>query len=106
MTVDLLPTGLVDDPWPEVARAGQAACDHEDVEAALAEIVRAALRVNGDAESAARPGALEGGGGEYVRTRLGCEGDLIFWVDCTAKNLGTLFHCDCSNYNCEVTRIK
>ena len=61
MTVDLLPTGLVDDPWPEVASVGQAACDHEDVEAALAEIVRAALRVNGDAESAARPGALKPG---------------------------------------------
>ncbi len=61
MTADILPTSLAADPWPEVARAGQAACDHDDVEAALAEIVHAALRVNGDGAAAARPGALKPG---------------------------------------------
>ncbi len=52
---------LTDDPWDEVARAARAAANAEDAEAALCEVVHAALRITGDATAHQHPGALKPG---------------------------------------------
>jgi signal transduction protein with GAF and PtsI domain len=59
MTV--IPASLTHDPWPEAARATQAAGDGEDAESALRECVHAALRITGDVTAQERPGALKTG---------------------------------------------
>ena len=58
---DVIPASLTGDPWPEIARAAQAACDAADVEAALRECVQATLRITGDATAYERHGALKDG---------------------------------------------
>jgi len=59
--VEVIPSSLTDDPWGEVARAAQAAADAADAEAALREIVHAALRITGDGSAHERPGSLKPG---------------------------------------------
>jgi putative methionine-R-sulfoxide reductase with GAF domain len=61
VVADVVPSSLTDDPWGEVARAAQAAANGEDAEAALREIVHAALRITGDRTAHQRPGALKPG---------------------------------------------
>ena len=56
--VNVIPTSLSSNPWDEVARAARAAADTETAEAALREIVHAALRITGDGTAHERPGAL------------------------------------------------
>ncbi len=58
---EVIPSSLRDVPWEEVARAAQAAANARDVEAALSEIVHAALRITGDDDAHRRPGALRPG---------------------------------------------
>jgi len=58
---DVVPNSLSDDPWDEMARAAQAAANAADAEAALREIVHAALRITGDGAAHLRPGALQPG---------------------------------------------
>lgn len=58
---DVVPASLTHDPWPEVARAVQVACDSQDVETALHECVCASLRITGEAAAKDRPGALKPG---------------------------------------------
>jgi hypothetical protein len=59
--VEVIPSSLTDDPWGEVARAARAAADAADAEAALREIVHAALRITGDDSAHERPGSLKPG---------------------------------------------
>lgn len=61
MMAEVIPNSLTDDPWGETARAAQAAADAADAEAALRELVHAALRITGDATAHRRPGALKPG---------------------------------------------
>ena len=61
LMVEVMPSSLTDDPWGEVARAAQAAADAADAEAALREIVHAALRITGDDSAHKRPGSLRPG---------------------------------------------
>ena len=56
--VNVIPTSLSSNPWDEVARAARATADTETAEAALREIVHAALRITGDGTAHERPGAL------------------------------------------------
>ncbi|MBT4043635.1 MAG: GAF domain-containing protein [Rhodospirillaceae bacterium] len=58
---EVVPASLTDHPWEEVARAAQAAANAPDAEAAIREIVHAALRITGDATAHERPGALKPG---------------------------------------------
>lgn len=58
---ETVPASLTDDPWPEVARATQAANDASDVEDALRICVETALRITGDANAYERPGSLKDG---------------------------------------------
>ncbi len=58
---DVVPNSLSDDPWDEMARAALAAANAVDAEAALREIVHAALRITGDGTAHLRPGALKPG---------------------------------------------
>ncbi|MDA1100756.1 MAG: GAF domain-containing protein [Proteobacteria bacterium] len=58
---EIAPSSLTDDPWDEMARAAQGAADAEDAEAALREIVYAALRITGEGTAHQRPGALKPG---------------------------------------------
>lgn len=62
---DVVPASLTQDPWPEAARAVQAACDSQDVEATLRECVETALRITGEAGAKDRPGALKPGETQY-----------------------------------------
>lgn len=55
---DIVPASLTHDPWPETARAMQAANDAEDPEDALRICVETTLRITGDADAHERPGAL------------------------------------------------
>ncbi|NKB59914.1 MAG: GAF domain-containing protein [Alphaproteobacteria bacterium] len=62
---DVVPASLTQDPWPEVARAVQAACDSADAEAALRECVETTLRITGQTGAENRPGALKSGETQY-----------------------------------------
>lgn len=59
--LEVIPNSLTDEPWDEVARAAQAAANARDAEAALREIVHAALRITGDGDAHERPGSLQPG---------------------------------------------
>lgn len=58
---EIVASSLTGDPWDEVARAALAAANAEDAEAALREVVHAALRITGDATAHQRPGSLKPG---------------------------------------------
>jgi len=58
---DVIPASMTGDPWPEVARATQAANDANDPETALSICVETSLRITGNADAFKQPSSLKTG---------------------------------------------